>query len=137
MSNDKPQLPTSLETFPNPRPGVEYEIEIVCPEFTSVCPRTGLPDYGTLTFRYRPGLFCVELKSLKVYLNAYRNVGAFYEALTNTIFEDFVTACSPEWCTLHGEFSVRGGIRTNVRRHYAASPKHPTIRETPQPVSPL
>src|SRR5438093_12850095 len=84
-----------LETFPNPAPGRDYTIEIVCPEFTSVCPKTGQPDHGTLTITYTPDRRCVELKSLKLYLQQYRNEGVFYEHATNRILDDLVAAVAP------------------------------------------
>ena len=111
----EPTVPTGeLETFPNPAPGRDYTIEIVCPEFTSVCPKTGQPDFGTITFRYTPDRLCVELKALKLYLQAYRNQGIFYEAATNRILDDFVRACSPRRCEVTGAFTPRGGITTTV-----------------------
>src|SRR5436190_8527735 len=103
-----------FETFPNPYPQRDYVIQIVSPEFTSVCPKTGQPDFGTLTFTYVPDQLCIELKSLKLYLQKYRNVGAFYENVTNRIFEDFVQACRPRRLTLVGAFTARGGITTSV-----------------------
>lgn len=103
-----------LETFPNPRPGRDYTIEIICPEFTSVCPKTGQPDFGTLTFRYTPSATCVELKSLKLYLQRFRNQGIFYEQVTNRLLDDFVAACSPVRCTLISSWTPRGGVSTNV-----------------------
>ncbi len=106
-------MSVKLETFPSPDER-DYTIEIVCPEFTSLCPKTGQPDFGTLTFTYVPNLLCVELKSLKLYLQGYRNVGAFYEAVVNRILDDFVWACQPRSCTVVGAFSPRGGIRTSV-----------------------
>ena len=110
-----PTVPTGdLETFPNPAPGRDYTIEIVCPEFTSVCPKTGQPDFGTITFRYTPDRLCVELKSLKLYLQAFRNEGIFYEAATNRILDDFVRSCSPRRCQVTGAFTPRGGITTTV-----------------------
>jgi 7-cyano-7-deazaguanine reductase len=112
-----------LETFPNPSPGREFTIEIVCPEFTSLCPLTGQPDFGTITFRYTPAAACVELKSLKLYLQRYRNVGAFYEAVVNRLLDDFVSACRPVRCHVVGAFSPRGGITTTVTcRHEASQP---------------
>src|SRR6476646_8815747 len=94
-----PTVPTGdLETFPNPSPGRDYTIEIVCPEFTSVCPKTGQPDFATITFTYTPGESCVELKSLKLYLQGYRSLGIFYEKVTNQILDDFVAACRPVRC---------------------------------------
>lgn len=103
-----------LETFPNPQPGREYTIEIVCPEFTSVCPKTGQPDYGTIIFEYVPDKVCVELKSLKLYIQRYRNMGVFYEALTNKLLNDFVECCSPLHCQVSATMTPRGGITTKV-----------------------
>jgi len=107
-----------LETFPNPRPERDYEITIACPEFTSMCPKTGLPDFGTIHIRYVPESRCVELKSLKYYLLAYRNRGIFYEAATNQILDDLVGACQPRRMTVVGDFSARGGITTKVTAEY-------------------
>ena len=111
----------ALETFPNPAPQRDYEIEIVQPEFTSVCPMTGLPDFGTIRIVYVPEARCVELKSLKLWLVAYRNRGIFYEAATNEILDTLVAAVRPRRMTVTGEFSARGGIATNVRCAYAAA----------------
>jgi 7-cyano-7-deazaguanine reductase len=111
----EPSVPTGeLETFPNPAPGRDYTIQIVCPEFTSVCPMTGQPDFGTITFAYTPDRLCVELKSLKLYLQSFRNQGIFYEAVTNRILDDFVRACAPRRCQVTGAFTPRGGITTTV-----------------------
>jgi 7-cyano-7-deazaguanine reductase len=107
-----------LETFPNPHPGRDYTIEMECPEFTSVCPRTGQPDFGTIRVRYVPAQQCIELKSLKLYLWSYRERGIFYEAVTNAILDDLVAACAPRRMTVTGEFNVRGGIRTVVTVDY-------------------
>jgi 7-cyano-7-deazaguanine reductase len=107
-----------LETFDNPRPDRDYEIEIECPEFTSVCPKTGLPDFGTLTIRYIPDGQCIELKSLKYYLLEYRNEGIFYEAAVNRILDDLVAACAPRFMELEGAFTARGGITTTVTATY-------------------
>lgn len=101
-----------IETWPNAYPG--YEIEIVMPEFTSMCPKTGLPDFGTLTLRYVPGELALELKSLKMYMLSYRNVGIFYENAVNRFLRDVVRACNPERATLTGEFTPRGGIRSKI-----------------------
>jgi len=109
-----------LETFENQFPDREYEIRIECPEFNSVCPKTGLPDFGTLIFTYCPDKLCVELKSLKLYLVAFRNMGIFYEHVTNKILDDFVAACRPRWAELEANFSVRGGISTTVTATYEA-----------------
>ncbi len=110
-----------LETFANPNPGRDYTIEIVCPEFTSLCPKTGQPDFGTITFLYTPAAECVELKSLKVYLQRYRNQGAFYETVVNRLLDDFVRACQPKRCRVIGAFTPRGGITTTVTCLYDAT----------------
>ena len=108
-------MPSStLETFPNPRPEREYEIAIQCPEFTSLCPKTGLPDFGEIRITYVPDALCVELKSLKYYFIEFRNRGIFYEAVTNEILDDLVTLLQPRRMTVVGDFSVRGGIKTIV-----------------------
>jgi 7-cyano-7-deazaguanine reductase len=103
-----------LETFANQFPGRDYQIEIVCPEFTSVCPKTGQPDFGTLTFRYVADRLCVELKSLKLYLQAFRNEGIFYENVTNTILDDLVAVLEPRRMTLVAHFTPRGGISSRI-----------------------
>ncbi len=107
-----------LETFDNPEPGRDYTIEIVCPEFTSVCPKTGQPDFGTLKFTYVPDRLCVELKSLKLYLQQYRNEGLFYEQATNRILDDLAAVVQPRWMTLAASFTPRGGISTTVTAEY-------------------
>jgi 7-cyano-7-deazaguanine reductase len=109
---------TTLETFPNPRPGRDYEIDIRCPEFTSVCPKTGLPDFGEIQINYVPDQLCLELKALKYYMVEFRNKGIFYEAVTNQILDDLVEACRPRRMTVIGDFSVRGGISTSVTAVY-------------------
>jgi 7-cyano-7-deazaguanine reductase len=111
----------TLETFPNPRPGREYEIEIRCPEFTSVCPKTGLPDFGEIQISYVPDQLCLELKALKYYMIEFRNKGIFYEAVTNQILDDLVAACRPLRMTVTGDFSVRGGISTSVTAEYEST----------------
>lgn len=103
-----------LEVFDNSYPGRDYTIEIICPEFTSVCPKTGQPDYGTITIRYIPSEKCVELKSLKFYMQRFRNEGIFYENVTNRILDDLVAVLDPKWMQLTAEFTPRGGISTNV-----------------------
>src|SRR4249920_1020485 len=105
-------MPVALETFPNPRPEREYEIEIRCPEFTSMCPKTGLPDFGEIVIYYVPDKLCIELKALKYYLVEYRNRGIFYEAATNQILDDLVGLLAPRRMTVVGDFSARGGITT-------------------------
>ncbi len=107
-----------LETFPNPHPGRDYEIAITCPEFTSVCPITGQPDFATIRITYVPGPRCVELKSLKLYFWSYRNEGVFYEDVTNIILNDLVAACEPVRMTVVADFTVRGGISTVVTARY-------------------
>jgi 7-cyano-7-deazaguanine reductase len=111
----------TLETFPNPRPERDYEIAIDCPEFTSMCPKTGLPDFGTIHIRYVPDQRCLELKALKYYLLEYRNQGIFYEAATNKILDDLVGACRPRRMTVIGDFTARGGISTKVIAEYDGS----------------
>jgi 7-cyano-7-deazaguanine reductase len=107
-----------LDTFPNPRPEREFEIAIECPEFTSMCPKTGLPDFGTIHIRYVPDRLCLELKALKYYLLEYRNQGIFYEAATNQILDDLVGACRPRRMTVTGDFTARGGITTKVTAEF-------------------
>ena len=114
-------MPPALETFPNPRPERDYVIEIRCPEFTSMCPKTGLPDFGEILIQYVPERACIELKSLKYYLVAYRNEGIFYEAATNRILDDLVGACRPRRMTVTGAFTARGGITTKVVAEYKAN----------------
>ena len=103
-----------LETFENSFPQRDYLIEIVCPEFTSVCPKTGQPDFGTLTLQYVPEKLCLELKSLKLYLQQFRNQGIFYENITNRILDDLVNTLQPRRITLSASFTPRGGISTTV-----------------------
>lgn len=110
-----------LEVFPNQYAGRDYEIEIRCPEFTSVCPKTGQPDFGLLTFTYVPAETCVELKALKLYLQGFRNEGIFYEHVVNKILDDFVEACHPKWARLVGEFSPRGGITSKITATFEGS----------------
>ncbi len=101
-----------IETWPNQFPN--YEIEIAIPEFTSVCPKTGLPDFGRLTLRYVPGKQCLELKSLKLYLLAYRNLGIFYENVVNRFLRDVVAAVKPVSASVSGEFTPRGGLESKI-----------------------
>ena len=107
-----------LETFENQYPDREYEIDISCPEFTCVCPKTGQPDFGTIHIKYVPARLCIELKSLKLYIYSYRNVGTFHEHVTNKILDDVVAACSPIRASVTGDFNVRGGIKTVVTASY-------------------
>ena len=108
----------SLETFPNPKPDREYEISICCPEFTSVCPKTGMPDFGEIRINYIPNKLCIELKALKYYLVGFRDQGIYYESVTNTILDDLVDACAPRRMTVTGAFSARGGITAQVTATY-------------------
>jgi 7-cyano-7-deazaguanine reductase len=108
----------TIETFPNPRPDREYDIDIRCPEFTSMCPKTGLPDFGEIRIEYVPDQTCIELKALKYYLVEFRNKGIFYEAVTNQILDDLVAVCAPRRMTVVGDFSARGGITTTVTATY-------------------
>src|SRR6186997_1534080 len=111
----------AIETFPNPRPERDFEITISCPEFTSVCPKTGLPDFGEIRITYVPRDRCIELKSLKYYMIEFRNRGIFYEAVTNQILDDLVAVCQPRRMTVVGDFSVRGGMKTVVTARYPDS----------------
>lgn len=111
MTENQQQI---LETFPNQYPGREYVVNITCPEFTAVCPRTGQPDFATIRIKYVPDREIVELKSLKLYLFSYRDQGIFHEHVANKILDDFVKACSPLQCEVVGEFNMRGGIQTTV-----------------------
>jgi 7-cyano-7-deazaguanine reductase len=110
-----------IEIFPNPAPARDYEIAISAPEFTSVCPMTGLPDFGEIRISYVPDAHCLELKALKFYLLEYRNRGIFYEAATNRILDDLVAACHPRRMTVTGVFTARGGISTTVTASFPAS----------------
>lgn len=108
----------TLETFPNPNPGRDYEIRMEAPEFTCLCPKTGQPDFATLRLRYVPDQLCIELKSFKLYLWSFRDEGHFHEAVTNAILDDLVAAVAPRRMTLEADFYVRGGIHTVVEvRH--------------------
>ena len=113
-------MASEIETFPNPRPERDFEIDIRCPEFTSVCPKTGLPDFGEIRIQYVPAERCLELKALKYYLLDFRNRGIFYEAVTNQILDDLVAATQPRSMTVIGDFLVRGGIHTVVEASYQA-----------------
>ncbi len=106
----------AVECWENQFPG--YEIEIVIPEYTAICPKTGQPDFGTITVRYMPHRWCLELKSLKEYIQAYRNLGIFYENAVNRILHDLVAACKPLWMKVQGEFTPRGGLRSRVEANY-------------------
>ena len=118
----------ALETFPNPRPERDFEIEIHCPEFTSMCPKTGLPDFGTIHVTYVPDQLCIELRSLKYYLLEYRSRGIFYENATNQILDDLVAACSPRRMVVVGDFTPRGGIKTSVTARYEKASSGSTLQ---------
>jgi 7-cyano-7-deazaguanine reductase len=111
----------TLETFPNQFPEREYEIEITCPEFTAVCPKTGQPDFGTIIITYVPAATCIELKSLKLYLFSYRDRGIFYEHSINTMLDDMVAACQPRSMKVVGQFTPRGGISSRITARYEAA----------------
>jgi 7-cyano-7-deazaguanine reductase len=118
-TNTAPQNPNTktfspIEVFPNQYLGRRYHIEVECPEFTSVCPKTGLPDFGTIVIDYVPDQSCLELKAFKYYLLDYRNHGIFYENVVNKILDDVVQACDPHWIEVKGVFMPRGGINTTV-----------------------
>jgi 7-cyano-7-deazaguanine reductase len=107
-----------LETFPNPNPERDYVVEHIAPEFTSVCPKTGQPDFATINLRYIPDRLCIELKSLKLYYFSYRNQGIYFEAVVNQILDDVIARCAPRWAQVEGEFNVRGGIESVVTAEY-------------------
>ena len=109
-----------LELFDNPCPERDYVVTIKCPEFTSVCPRTGQPDFGEIVIEYCPDKLCIELKSLKFYMQSYRDKGIFYEAATNDILDDLSDACKPRWMKVSSRFTPRGGITTEVVTEYKA-----------------
>ena len=112
-----------IEVFDNPFPHRNYTIDTICPEFTSVCPKTGQPDFGTITITYIPESLCVELKSLKMYMQAFRNQGIFYENITNEILNDLVAAMQPRWMQVRAEFTPRGGISSTITvEHYNETP---------------
>ena len=106
--------PGPVETFPNPEPKREYLIEFSVPEYTSVCPKTGQPDFGTIRVRYAPARACLEMKSLKLYFHGYRDRGVFYEAAVNAILDDLVASCRPRWMEVVGAFTPRGGMAATV-----------------------
>jgi 7-cyano-7-deazaguanine reductase len=114
-------MPPLVETFPNQFPGRDYEIEITCPEFTAVCPKTGQPDFGTIIIHYVPDASCLELKSLKLYLFGYRNRGIFYENAINTILDDLVQSCQPRRMKVAGHFNPRGGMTSRITAVYESS----------------
>ncbi len=114
-------MPEPLETFTNQFPDRNYEIEISCPEFTAVCPKTGQPDFGTILITYIPGATCIELKSLKLYLQGFRNEGIFYEHSINSILDDLVAACEPRRMRVIGQFTPRGGMSSRITALYESA----------------
>lgn len=113
--------PFGLEVFPNPAPQRDYIIRHVAPEFTSLCPQTGQPDFGVVTVEYVPDELCVELKSLKLYLQAFRNEGIFYEAVTNRLLDELVFAVQPRWMKITTEWTPRGGMHSTIEAEYPPS----------------
>jgi 7-cyano-7-deazaguanine reductase len=117
--SDKP----NIETFDNPHPSRDYLVEHQAREFTSLCPKTGQPDFATISVRYIPGPLCVELKALKLYLQSFRSQGVFYEDVTNIILSDLVAACRPKWIEIESRWTVRGGIQSVITAHHGEKPK--------------
>lgn len=113
------QAAAELLTFPNAYPGRDYVIRIECPEFTAICPMTSQPDFGRIDIEYVPGDACLELKALKLYLQAFRDVGIFHETVTNVILDDLVAACRPRRMSIVGDYNLRGGIKTIVKAEFA------------------
>ncbi len=107
-----------IEVWENQYPDRKYSIHLEIPEFTCICPKTALPDFATIIIEYRPARYCAELKSLKYYMNFYRDIGIFHEHAVNKILDDFVAACKPKWVKITGKFNIRGGIITTVIREY-------------------
>jgi len=112
----------TIEAFLNPHPMRDYHIEHEAPEFTSLCPMTGQPDFATITIHYMPGPTCIELKSLKLYLHSFRSKGIFYEDVTNVILNDLVAACSPKWMMVRSQWSTRGGIHSTITVEHGTNP---------------
>ncbi len=111
-----------LETFPNPHPSRDYLVEHVAREFTSICPNTGQPDFGTITLRYVPAAACIELKSLKLYVQTFRSEGIYYEDVTNVILNDLVACCEPKWMLVQSDWSIRGGIQSVITAEHGTCP---------------
>lgn len=120
MSENVYRIDGTIDAFPNRNPGRDYEIEFTAPEFTSMCPMTGLPDFGTLTITYIPGEKCIELRSFKYYLQTFRDRGIFYEDVVNVILDDIVAAIQPKWAMVEGAFNTRGGISARVTAEHSA-----------------
>ncbi|MBX3120039.1 MAG: preQ(1) synthase [Fimbriimonadaceae bacterium] len=115
---------TTIETFANPAPQRDYVISHICPEFTSVCPKTGLPDFATIELDYVPDQECIELKALKYYYFSFRDQGIFYEAVTNQLLDELSAACKPRWMRVTGRFAVRGGISSVIVAEMGERPSH-------------
>lgn len=113
-----------IETFPNPKPGRDYVIFHSCPEFTSVCPKTGQPDFATIDLEYVADQTCLELKALKLYYYSFRNEGIYYEAVTNRLLDELVAACNPKWMRVTAHFNVRGGIGSVITAETSPRPPH-------------
>ncbi|HET6267559.1 MAG TPA: preQ(1) synthase [Acidobacteriota bacterium] len=128
INADLPEIECWANQYPH------YEITIVIPEYTAMCPKTGLPDFGTITLRYEPDKLCLELKSLKSYINAYRDLGIFYENAVNRILKDVVAACKPVRATVTGEFNTRGGMRSTVEASYPSDKPEKSGPPSPQSV---
>jgi 7-cyano-7-deazaguanine reductase len=111
----------NIDIWENQYPDKDYIVTLDNPEFTCVCPKTGLPDFAVITIQYKPDKWCIELKSFKLYMLFYRNIGIFHEHVINRILDDFTKACKPKWAYVKGEFSVRGGIKTTVGAEYKRS----------------
>jgi 7-cyano-7-deazaguanine reductase len=120
-----------IEVWKNQYPDKIYTINLEIPEFTCICPKTGLPDFATITIEYSPDKYCIELKSFKMYTIFYRNVGIFHEHVINKILEDFVKACKPHWVKIKGVFNPRGGITTTVTAEYIRDRSQPNRRSVP------
>jgi 7-cyano-7-deazaguanine reductase len=118
QENIKSLKTPAIEVWENQYPDREYTVTMDNPEFTCVCPKTGLPDFAALTIQYKPGRWCVELKSFKMHMLFYRNIGIFHEHVINKLMDDFVKSCKPRWAYIKGEFNVRGGIKTTVSAEY-------------------
>lgn len=129
MSDHPPHFKNALDTFPNPHPDKDYINETVCPEFTSMCPITGQPDFAEITITYVADELCYELKSLKMYLQQYRNHGAFYEHVTNCILDDLVDVLQPRWMEIVARFTPRGGISTTITTDYYKSDEDDEIEQ--------
>ncbi len=120
QSNIRNLKTPKIDVWKNQYPDKEYEICLDIPEFTCICPKTGLPDFANIEIEYSPYKYCIELKSFKMYTIFYRNIGIFHEHLINKMLEDFVSAAKPRWARIIGEFNPRGGIQTTVTREYKA-----------------